>query len=162
MLEFLTESNPSRVWVKERWTNYINLANDQRIIVRADLTSMHKEGFLFTRSLVDEKFGEAIMAGRIIGTEQYDFNCDEIAQTLNDNMRNTAVDILGHISLSYEVLDAIKADDKPKAQSALKALGYRLVKYEPRAGKVWADWMRIMMKWLKGPNTPGSSVNFLI
>jgi hypothetical protein len=164
MLPLLRETNPAKIWLREKFQTSLSLVNEQHIVIRFDLASCGSLGFIFDTDKVMKFYGDVVLADKGIpmSYEEHTSICSAIADTLNDKMQLVANDVLGHIRMSFDVLDALSGNDDVIAYQTLGQLATDLMTYNPQATKLWSPWCNKVCDMIEARNEPGFDVEFLM
>lgn len=160
MIDYLTKTNPSGIWLKNRFAVSIPLANLQTIMVRFDLSSCDKD-CQFTEQKVNKHFKRTILVDRSMTQEDYWSVCDALAWNLNQQMQGVAADAREAARMSIFILDALTARDYAVCLLLVEKLIWDLDAYKPLADEVWAEWLQNVVKHIKSGDDVGFSGNRL-
>lgn len=136
----IARSCPAVNWKKHRFGVGLTLANKQHISARFDLPVDGQEVFRFTPTLVEAKFGDAILVGREgrLSPEGYTEICEAISDVLNRKMDIVIKDVREQLIIVAGILQALLDEKWLAAYILITHLGDRLVTY---AGELWLyEW----------------------
>lgn len=145
MLQQLRNTNPAKVWLHERFQTSLRLASGQYILVRFDLGSCGPQGFRFDADEIVKRYDPGVLADKEADFGEYLSVAATIADTLNQKIQLEADSALGHIRLSFDILDALSCKDYITANLMTGCLAESLLYYNPRAKDVWGDWLQIVL-----------------
>ena len=145
MIQLLRNTNPAKIWLREKFETSLRLVNGRLIVLRFDLASCGTtDGLIWDADKVSAQFD--LVDDPSIASS--------IADTLNEKMELEAAEILQQIKMSFLILDALEAEDISMAARGLSDLCDRLESYKPRALKIWSQWIRNVMHVIKSANDP--------
>ena len=131
MIQTLRETNPAKVWLREKFEVSLRLVQGQLIVVRFDLASNE---FKWDTDKVIAHIGPTFLA-------ETTSIASTIAHVLNEKMEMEAMEILQQIKMSFLILDALSIRDYKTTCLLIDRLVNRLKPYDPRAYDVWRPWI---------------------
>lgn len=137
MIQHILDTNPAHIWLREQFEVSLELINGHLIVTRFGLDECAPGGFQWDTDKLREYCGMATLDD--IGGSSI---VESIADVLNDKMHLEATEVLGHIKVSFVILDALRVQDYVTAYHMTIGLARRLLAYDPRASEVWADWIK--------------------
>ncbi len=130
----LYDSNPAKIWLRERFEISMELANGHHIVTRFHLDECAPGGFQWGADKLSAFMDPGILP--------YVGNLHVIADVLNERMHSEATKILGHVQMSFSILDALHTQDYQPAYQVAIHLTHRLLPYDPRSSDIWANWIK--------------------
>jgi hypothetical protein len=132
-------------------------------MVRFDLGSCGPKGFKFDADEIIRRYDPGILVDKETDFGEYLNVAATIAATLNERIQLEADSVLGHLKLSFDILDALSSQNNTATNLLVGELALRLLSYNPRAKDVWGDWLQTVLDIAKPPgNKPGSGVDTLM
>jgi len=142
MIQILRETNPAKIWLREKFQISLRLVNGRLIVIRFDLASCGTtDGLIWDADKVWKHCGDSILADDPLITEKHLSIASTIADVLNEKMEVEAAEILGQIKMSFLILDALETQDYGTACLLINQLIERLKPYDPRAYEMWRRWI---------------------
>lgn len=151
MLQQLRDSNPAKKWLYERFQTSLRLASGQHIVVRFDLGSCGPRGFRFDAEEIVKRYDSGILVDKEADYGEYLNVAATIAATLNERIQLEVDTVLGHIRMSFDILDALSCKNYSAANLLVADMALRLLSYNPRANDVWGDWLQAVLNIAKPP-----------
>lgn len=162
MMDYLTDTNPGMVWLRQRFAVDLPTASGEHIVVRFDLKSCGDKGYRFDTDKVCAHFEHLILADPTTQLGEYLSVAATIADVLNQKMDATKDEILEQIRTSYLILGALSDHNMSAAYLLTNRLGYSLLQYEPLASDIWTDWIGMVYEIIKADNEPGFGLDVVI
>ena len=162
MMDYLADTNPSLVWLRQRFAIHLPTASGEHIVVRFDLKSCGDEGFKFDTDKVCAHFEHMILADPTTQLGEYLSVAATIADVLNQMMDRVKEEVLWQFRMSYLILDALASHNMSATYLLTNRLGYSLLAYDPLASQVWSDWVGMVYETIKADNEPGFGLDVVI
>lgn len=161
-MDYLIDTNPGMVWLRQRFSVHLPTAGGDHIVVRFDLKSCGDNGYRFDTDKVHAHFEHLILADPFISFREYLSVAATIADVLNQRMDNTKEEVLEQVRMSYLILGALASHNMSAAYLLTNRLGYSLLTYDPLASEVWSDWVGMVYEAIKANNDMGFDLDVVM
>lgn len=148
MNKLLRQTNPARLWLREKFQTDLQLASGHHIVVRFDLPSTGVTGYRFDAEAVISLCGEHILADIDKDYGEYLNVASTIADVLNQKVDAEAKRVLGEVRMSLSLLDALDAEDWMGAALILEGLTDSLICHGEHANRIWGSWVNLAVEYV--------------
>lgn len=162
MLKHLEDTNPSRIWLREKFQTSLRLVSGDTIVIRFHLTECIPGGFRWDAEKVVAHFDPSILADKETEYGEYLSIVATIAGVLNEKMMLEAEEVMSQVKMSFAILDALKVSDRDGAYLLTASLGVKLLAYDPRASTVWSNWLEFIFRYLGSDNMPEYGLDVVV
>lgn len=162
MLEFLQDTNPATIWLRERFSTSLRLVGGKLIVVRFYLYECAPDGFKWDADKVITHCTPEFLVDIEDNFGEYLSLASTVADVLNERMQLQTDVILAQVKMSFAILDALSADDYKDAHMLTGELGKSLLLYDPRASDVWSGWFELVFQTIDSHNKPGFGPDVVI